>query len=149
MSFPPEVNFELTEEAFRDYERLLVEQGVVVKPMGRDTAEDLVKGTVSIFNISGVLEHDGREFPYNVQQDRAGHHLTVHAFDHGQAPGEALRSAIALAFPQPNPPVRPKPEGPQIANPWKLGATVGCFALIVLFGALCFFAVIGFRSFFR
>jgi len=149
MAMPPDVDFKLSEEAFRNYEALLAGQGIVARPQVRDTVEDLNEHKVSFFSISGILQFEGREFRYNVQQDQFGYRLDVHAFDHGREPGKAIVTAIEKVFPQSERGIltHPLPKEAETRQ-FRVVATLGCLGFIMLFGALCFFAVIGLRSFF-
>jgi hypothetical protein len=95
-----------------------------------------------------MLKHDGREFVYDVHQDSNSHRLSIHAFEHGPAPGGAIKAAVERAFPQSK---RVIPVHPQVKREWdtlSVITTVGFLGLSILFAALCFFAVIGVRSFF-
>jgi len=147
MGIPADVDFTLTEEGFRSYERLLAEQDITVCPKARDTVEDLEESTISI-TISGMLKHGGREFVYDVHQDRDSHRLSVHAFEHGPVPGEAIKAAVERAFPQSKPVIPVHPKVKRELDIFSVITTVCCLGLIILFAALCFFAVIGIRSFF-
>jgi len=145
---PPDVDFKLSEEAFRNYEALLAEQGIVACPKARDTVEDLNEHKISFFSISGMLQFEGREFRYNVQQDQSGYRLDVHAFDHGRDPGKAIVAAIERVFPQPKRGILTQPRPKEETSKFRVFTTLGCLGFIILFGALCFFAAIGLRSFF-
>ena len=148
MAMPPDVDFKLSEEAFRNYEALLAEQGIVARPTARDTVEDLKEHKISFFSISGMLQFEGREFRYNVQQDQFGYRLDVHAFDHGRDPGKAIVAAIEKVFPQSERGILTQPRPKEETSKFRVFTTLGCLGFIILFGALCFFAAIGLRSFF-
>lgn len=140
------VQFAITEDEFRNFGRLLAEQGIMVSIKHRRTEEDLEQGTVSILSHSGKLQHDGREFTYLVDRERTGYCLMVRAPDHGAPLGKAIVEAVRRAFPQPDAGELFLSRESFIEKTIGCVVSAGCLGLIA---ALIFFLIFGITTYFK
>ena len=149
----PDVSYYLTEDQYNCYGSLLAAQGVKVLPQTRETIECLGTPTDSMLSVHGLVIHEDKEFRFIIQcsnlSHRLGHRFDLYAFESGVAEGEAVMAAVERAFPQPK---RGGLQQPRPERKWdarRVFSAMGCLGVIVLFGAVCFFVVVGIRHFFR
>jgi hypothetical protein len=145
----PEIDFTLTEEHFKSFKQLLAGQGVEVRPMARETVEDLEKGGTSHVSTSGIAVFCQREFVYHIFPETNGYRLTIDAFTHDRSTGEALAAAIGRVFPQEDRGVLPGPAPARKLNVNEIGNCLGCIGVLLFILALFFFAALGVRSLFK
>lgn len=145
----PDVDFTLTEDNCKSYEQSLAGQGIKVCPKSRETAEDLEKGGISYVSTGGILVFREREYIYHIFQNAKGHRLTVDAFTHDLEAGEALVAAIKCVYPQREHKLPDRPIPTRKLDKSRIVNAAGCIVMLLLFGAMCFFAAYGIWNFFK
>jgi hypothetical protein len=143
-----DVDFVVTAEDFESYEKRLAERGIKVRPMARETVEDLEKGGLSHLSISGILVFDGAEYIYHISKFPKTCRLTLDAFSHDKRRGEALLAEIRRVFPQPERVTAVQLGTPDPYRNRTIPNIIGCLIVLAFIGAVCFFAIVGIRSFF-
>ncbi len=147
----PNIEYVLTEASFEQLEKLLEAEGIILKPVSRESLET-VDTSESLTTTNGLLIFDEKEFPYTLksstrQSKGARRGLSVRAFEAGLEKGDRLIAVLDQVFPQPPQPTRVSE--PRAVRRLEWGTIVfrlGCLGFLGLIGMVIFLAVVGART---
>jgi hypothetical protein len=140
-----DVDLMVTADDFATYEKRFADCGMGIRPLARETVEDIEKGGVSHVTISGILTCGEAEYVYHITKYATLCRLTVDAFSHGTVRGNALMNDLRHLFPHPK---GPHDLAPGSANRRALANLIVCLVILALVGALFYFAIVGLKSVF-
>ena len=162
----PDVSFHLTNDAYDRFAELLLPYGITVRDTWRNTSENLERGAMESDSYMGFLHFGGFEFRYHrhksigadndftraIPRDNPNVQVFTTYFDvtwmdHDPKVFAQLEALLTTAFTQPKRPTRILPR-PHPATRARILKRFGCLLVVLIFSAVCFFAVYGIRAFF-